>query len=98
MNELYWGAVTPESANLADNAFTYVFNHKLSNPEEIDRTVRFVAGRLYYYDQHLPPNPVHDVKIDARGQNLDQSTVDHIVERITQLYNKPNLRAIKVIQ
>lgn len=98
MNELNWGVVTPESANLTKNVFKYVFNHKLSTPAEVDRTVRFILGRLLFYDKHLPADPKHDVKIDARGQNLDQSTVDHIVKSITQGYNKSNLRTIQVIQ
>jgi hypothetical protein len=98
MNELDLGFVTPEAANLAENVFTYVFNHKLSTLAEVDRTVRFIVGRLFFYDKHLPANPKHEVKIDARGQNLNQSTVDHIVEEITKRYNKSNLRTIHVIQ
>lgn len=98
MTEIDWGVVTPESANLAENKFTYVFNHKLSTAAEIDRTIRFIIGRLFFYDMHLPPNSKHDVKIDARGQNLQQSTVDHIVEVVKERYNKPNLMAIQIIR
>lgn len=98
MNKLDWGTVTPESTNLDKNVFTYVFNHRLSSPEEVDRTVRFIVGRLLFYEKHLPANPKHSVKIDARGQNVDQSIKALIAQRIRELYNKPNLQEIEIVE
>jgi hypothetical protein len=98
MNELDWGVVTPESANLDQNVFTYVFNHKLSTSAEVDRTVRFIVGRLLFYDKHLHANPKHDVKLDVCGQNLDQNTITQIVQTTREMYTKSNLREINVIQ
>ena len=98
MNELDWGAVTPESADLDKNVFIYIFNHQLSTPAEVDRTIRFIVGRLLFYDKHLPPNPTHDIKIDARGQNVDQNTVGHINRSIRKIYGKSALRKIDIIQ
>ena len=96
MHELDWGAVTPESSNLAKNMFTYVFNHKLSSPAEVDRTIRFIVGRLLFYDKHLPGNPIHIVKVDARGQNIDDATAALIIQRLQKLYNEPCLQEVNV--
>lgn len=98
MNELDWGSVTPEASNVENNTFTYVFNHKLSSTAEIDRTIRFVVGRLQFYDNHLPANPRHDVRVDARGQSIDRNAVTLIVKKIREMYNKPYLQEVKVIQ
>lgn len=98
MHELDWGGVTPESTNIEKNMFTYVFNHKLSSPDEVDRTIRFITGRLLFYDKHLPTNPTHVVRIDARGQNIDHDTVNHIIQKVKEKYNKPNLQEVNVIQ
>lgn len=54
MKTLEWGQVTPEGANADLNEFYYVYNHDLSSAEKIDRTIRFILGKLNYYDLHLP--------------------------------------------
>ncbi len=75
-----------------------MFNHKLSSPAEVDRTIRFIAGRLLFYDKHLPTNPTHNVKIDARGLNLDHGTVTYIIEKVKEMYGRPNLQEVNIIQ
>jgi hypothetical protein len=98
MYDLDWGVVTPEASNINENEYTYVFNHKLSTPAEVDRTIRFVVGRLRFYDKHLPNNPRHLVKIDARGQEIDQNTAELIAQTIRKMHNRSNLREVNVIQ
>lgn len=62
MQILDWGQVTPESANLSTNTFVYVYNHDLTSMEKVDRTIRFIIGRLFFYDNHLPKDPIHKIK------------------------------------
>jgi hypothetical protein len=97
MYDLDWGCVTPESSNLITNTFTYVFNHSLSSPAEVNRTIRFVVGRLLFYDHHLPPHSVHHVKIDARGQSLEQNAINLITKKVREMYKKPNLEEVAII-
>jgi hypothetical protein len=68
MNQIDWGQVTPEAAD-SDRDFYYVYNHDISSIEKAERTVRFIVGRLNYYNLHLPQNPNHIIKIDIRGQH-----------------------------
>ena len=98
MIELDWGAVTPEGADIKNNKFTYVFNHNLSSPANVKRTIRFIVGRLLFYDKHLPAIPKHEVKIDARGQHIDPTTSTFIVAEIRRLYISANLQEINIIQ
>jgi hypothetical protein len=90
METLDWGQITPEGANLENNEFYYVFNHDLTSEEKVDRTIRFIVGRLNYYDLHLPAGPKHVIKIDIRGQSIEGSTCDFILERIKNLYHRPD--------
>ena len=98
MLDLDWGNVTPEFANIEENLFTYVFNHDLSSKAHIDRTIRFIVGRLCFYDQHLPENAKHEIKLDIRGQYLDQATVTYIIQMIETTYNKSSLHDITIIK
>lgn len=98
MNGLDWGSITPDSVNLGKNRFTYIFNHQISTPTEVDRTIRFVVGRITFCERHLPANPTHDIKIDSRGQNVDDTIVEHISRSIREMYGKPNLGEISIIR
>lgn len=98
MLELNWGKVTPEFVKIEKNLFVYVFNHDLSSNVHIDRSIRFIVGRLLFYDQHLPEKAKHEIKLDIRGQNIDQSTIAYIIKMIKTMYNKPSLQNIDVIQ
>lgn len=93
-----WGAITPEGINSISNNVMYVFNHDLTSPEKLDRTVRFIVGRLQYYDLHLPPNPKLVVKIDVRGQSVSKKDCSFLKLAITDGYNKRNPLIIDILQ
>lgn len=98
MQFLDWGHITPENFNSVSRDVTYVFNHDLTSAEKIDRTVRFIVGRLQYYDLHLPPNPRLVVKIDARGQSINDATCETLRSGISDRYNKKNPLVIEIIR
>ena len=97
MESLDWGRVTPEAVYPDRNEFIYVYNHDLTSTEKVDRTVRFILGRLNYYDNHLPKDSNHLIKIDARGQGLSDSTCDHIQQEIKRNYLRPKSLTIDII-
>ncbi|HEY0056904.1 MAG TPA: hypothetical protein VGB63_16255 [Pedobacter sp.] len=86
MNDLDWGQVTPEGASLERNEFTYVYNHDLSSKDKVSRTIRFILGRLRYYDSQLPADPRHRIKFDLRGQNIPESSLELIRSELTDKY------------
>jgi len=97
MKTLDWGQVTPEGANTDINEFYYVYNHDLSSAEKIDRTIRFIVGRLNYYDLHLPPNPKHSVKVDVRGQGISDFTCDSMIREVKAKYVRSNSLVVEII-
>lgn len=98
MGKLDWGQVTPESSNLITNSFTYIYNHDLSSSEKIDRAIRFIIGRLLHYEKHLPQNPNQIIKIDIRGQQISESTCNHIVSEIKKASENNNKVTIEIIK
>jgi hypothetical protein len=98
MSSLDWGNVTPEAADLTRNEFIYVYNHDLSSAEKVDRTIRFIVGRLIYYDAHLPKDPRHLIKIDMRGQNITDMTCDHIERSLKSKYERADFVSIEFIR
>ncbi len=98
MQTIDWGQITPEWANIDANSFVYVYNHDLSSKEKVDRTIRFILGRLVYYDNHLPTDPNHIIKIDIRGQTIDSKTCDLIFQELKQMYSRPDLLEIELIK
>lgn len=98
MQTLDWGHVTPESANLSKNEFVYIYNHDISTADKVDRTIRFIIGRLNYYDTHLPSNPIHLIKIDTRGQQINDSTGDYLRTEILRRYARPDRLTITIVK
>jgi hypothetical protein len=98
MQTLDWGQVTPESANLQTNTFVYVYNHDITSIEKIDRTIRFIIGRLIYYDSHLPKDPIHQIKIDIRGQQIENSTCEYIYKELKLKYSRPDALEIEFVK
>ena len=86
MSTLDWGQVTPEGTDVKSNKFVYVFNHDLSSLEKIERTVRFILGRLNYYDNHLHPDPKHAITFDLRGQDIPDENVKFISKELRDKY------------
>ena len=98
METLDWGQVTPEAANIVNNEFVYVYNHDLSSTDKVDRTIRFILGRLNYYDTQLPKNPIHLIKIDARGQKISDTICDSIEQELKRRYSRPLSLTINIIR
>ena len=98
MHSLDWGQVTPEAAKLDTNEFFYVYNHDLSSLEKIDRTLRFIIGRLFYYDHHLPKNATHQIKIDIRGQQISDTTCEYLTKNIKARYYRPESLTITFVK
>lgn len=98
MQTLDWGHVTPESANLNTNTFVFIYNHNLSSMEKVDRTIRFIIGRLFYYDKHLPNDPIHKVKIDIRGQQIENKTCDFIQKELKLKYTRSDALEIEFVK
>lgn len=98
MNTLDWGQVTPEAANIDRNEFVYVYNHDLSSADKIDRTIRFILGRLNYYDTQLPMHPIHLIKVDVRGQQVSDLTCDYIKSTLLKKYLRPDFLTIEIIK
>ena len=95
MKTLDWGHVTPGGANLAKNEFVYVFNHDITSSQKIDRTIRFILGKLLYYDNHLPKNARHIVNIDIRGQQMTDTTCEFISTNLIDKYKRSGLLTIR---
>jgi hypothetical protein len=98
MDNLDWGHVTPEGYNRQTNVVLHVFGHDLSSLEKIDRTVRFIVGRVIYYELHVPAGATHFIKIDARGQDISEATATDISNEIIKRHGKPDLLKVEVIR
>jgi len=98
MQELDWGQVTPEGVDLNTNTFVYVYNHDLTSKEKVDRTIRFIIGRLLYYDNHLPKDPIHKIKLDIRGQQIGNETCDIIHKDLKLKYSRPESLEIEFVK
>lgn len=98
METLDWGQVTPEAANTDRNEFVYIYNHDVSSSQNIDRTIRFIIGRLNYYDTQLPKDCKHLIKIDVRGQQINDTACAQIKNEIRTKYSKPNNITIDIIK
>ena len=98
MEKINWGQITPEGADVNTNSFVYVYNHDLSSTEKVDRTIRFILGRLIYYDNHLPKDPNHNIKIDIRGQQIKSETCDFIIQELKKKYSRTNSLEIDFIK
>ncbi|MGN0171888.1 MAG: hypothetical protein ACI39E_03775 [Acutalibacteraceae bacterium] len=73
---LNWGSFTPEFSK--DNKFIHVFNHCLSNTETVQRTIRFIIGRIQWCNMYFNNQFVHAVVIDDVGQNISNETRENI--------------------
>jgi hypothetical protein len=93
---LDWGKITPEGSN--GNEILYVYNHDLSSMEKVDRTVRYITGRLNYYEMHLPENARHVIEIDIRGQKISESTLAFLADKIKERYVRHQALTIDYIK
>lgn len=98
MTEHNWGAITPELADLSNNTFVYVYNHDMTSIAKIDRTIRFILGRVFFYDKQLPKDSSHKLVLDVRGQNIGEEICHMITQEINQKYNQSNSLEIEFIK
>ena len=98
MEKLDWGLVTPEATLNENNEYIYIYNHDLSTLDKVDRTIRFVIGRLNYYDCHLPPNPKHFIQIDIRGQQISEESCDFITKTLQEKYQRPKFLKVSFVK
>jgi len=66
--------------------------------EKVDRTIRFIIGRLIYYDNHLPKDPIHKIEIDIRGQQIENKTCDIIHQELKLKYSRPHALEIEFVK
>lgn len=98
MEFLDWGKVTPEFTLDGKDEYIYVYNHDLSDEEKIERTMRFIIGRLNYYDEHLPPNPKHFIHIDVRGQQISDEMCENISDALQKIYQRPDFLKVSFVK
>ena len=98
MQTLDWGQITPESVNLTTRVCTHVYNHDLTTLDKVDRSIRFILGRILYFDLHLPPNIAHSVKIDIRGQNINEEFEELVKYELRNKYPNPLFLTIDFVK
>lgn len=82
--DLDWGSVTPEFYNREKNTAVYIFNHWLVDEGNVDRTIRFVLGRIEWYKQYLPQGCGYEIVFDDRGQKVTEALRDKIVNSLSK--------------
>jgi hypothetical protein len=87
-NDFDWGAVTPELFSAEKNTAVHVINHFFKNNLDINRTIRFVKGRLEWYKTQLPAGAKQEVVIDLRGQKIPWAETDRIRKELQPLASK----------
>lgn len=53
LSRMEWGAATPEFSNEQLGALVHVFNHDLQTASNVERALRFAAGRIKWYTVYL---------------------------------------------
>lgn len=86
-----WGKITVDGFKEEINQVYYSFNHDISTSEKLERTIRFVTGKIIYYQTHLPKNITHVLAFDFRGQNVSNEFIEEIESIPKVLGNKYNL-------
>ena len=81
--QLDWTQATIEEYSGQHKAAVHVFNHDLSTPEAIDRTLRFVLGRARWFKRQLPTGSSQGAWLDDRGQHLPDSAKKRIREALS---------------
>lgn len=71
-----WGQVTPEFSRGYE--LVHVFNHQLTAPEAVERTLRFIRNRLYWCNTYLDDRFTHTVVLDDVGQTVSDRTREQI--------------------
>lgn len=68
LSRMEWGAATPEFSNEQLGALVHVFNHDLQTASNVERALRFAAGRIKWYTVYLRNAfPHHRIIFDDEG-------------------------------
>jgi hypothetical protein len=78
---LDWGAATAEFQNDEAKSAVHIFNHDLSTPERVDRTIRFAQARLAWCALRLP-GFAQEVWYDEREQKVEAPSREKIKARL----------------
>ena len=87
MGTLSWGNIAPEIALTADREYIHVYHPDLSSEEKIARITRFIAGRLNYYENFLPPDPIHYIQIHIGEQTICDETREKMTKELRSKYS-----------
>lgn len=71
-----WGSFTPEFSR--ENEMVHVFNHFISEPEAVDRTIKFIVSRIKWCNAYFNNKFVHIVVVDDVGQNISNEVREYI--------------------
>ena len=87
-----WGAVTPEFSNEQTRSLVHVFNHELQDGASVERSLRFAAGRIRWYNAYLR-NAFghHEVVFDDSGQDIGADTRRYIRQKLKPYAKKITL-------
>ncbi|MFN3402539.1 MAG: hypothetical protein ACK40G_00500 [Cytophagaceae bacterium] len=69
--ELDWGAITPDYYDKSTNTVVHVCNFEMRSGDKRLRAIKFIIGRVYWFNKHLPQNVSHKIVCDVRGQELE---------------------------
>jgi hypothetical protein len=83
LEDLDWGAVTPEFYCAETREALHVINAKCIGKPRRDRVCRFVVARLVHYAKHLPEGCSQRVRFDLRGQLIGDASLAEMRESIT---------------
>jgi len=68
--DLDWGIATPDRFSEKDQQLLFVFNVDVASTANVERTVVFVAGKVLWFNKHVPAGTEYKVVFDLRGQPL----------------------------
>lgn len=88
IKDMDWGILTADIANAKTNTVVHIFNHYISNDVSIDRTVRFVKGRILWFDNYLLQKLNHEVIIDDVGQPIGVNEKKRITSALCKYATK----------
>ena len=84
IKKMDWGILTPDVSNGKTNTIVHIFNHYISSDTSIDRTVRFVKGRILWFDNYCRQKFNHEVVIDDVGQPIDLDAKNRIISDLSK--------------
>ena len=76
LTNMDWGSFTPEFSK--ENEMVHVFNHFISTPETVERTIKFIVNRIKWCNAYFNNKFVHTVVIDDVGQDISNEVREYI--------------------